>query len=101
MNAKIAGAKDITFSLARTDELDYKFMDKEINFTATLPPLLSNNIDNNRQKKEIDIFIENSLDILNGASVISIYVNKKTGHTRIDGTKNKPVRFKFTIQSKE
>jgi len=30
----------------------------------------------------------------------NIYLNRKTGHTKIDGTKNKPVKFKFTINSK-
>lgn len=31
----------------------------------------------------------------------NIYINQKTGQTRIDGTKKKPVKFKFTINSKE
>jgi len=30
----------------------------------------------------------------------NIYINQKTGQTKIDGTKNKPVKFKFTINSK-
>jgi len=30
----------------------------------------------------------------------NIYINQKTGHTRIDGTKEKPVQFKFTIEEK-
>jgi len=31
----------------------------------------------------------------------NIYFDGKNGFTKIDGTKEKPVRFKFTIQSKE
>jgi lipopolysaccharide export system protein LptA len=30
-----------------------------------------------------------------------IYINEKTGNTKIVGKKNKPVRFKFKMQSKE
>jgi lipopolysaccharide export system protein LptA len=31
----------------------------------------------------------------------NIYINQKTGYTKIDGSKNKPVKFKFTIEDKK
>jgi len=39
-------------------------------------------------------------DILNNKLIQgeNIYINQKTGHTRVDGSKKYPVKFKFTIE---
>ncbi|MCK5294110.1 MAG: lipopolysaccharide transport periplasmic protein LptA [Arcobacteraceae bacterium] len=44
------------------------------------------------------------LEDKNGSKTLrgeKIYINEATGNTKIDGKKNKPVKFKFKMQSKE
>ncbi|HIP13765.1 MAG TPA: hypothetical protein EYG97_03535 [Arcobacter sp.] len=44
------------------------------------------------------------LEDINASKTLSgekIYINEKTGNTKIEGKKNEPVRFKFKMQSRE
>jgi len=55
--------------------------------------------------KEIYIITGNAyLEDTNGSKIIrgdKIYLNEKTGNTKIDGKANKPVKFKFKMQSRD
>ena len=77
----------------------FSFQSKD-NFFVGHGNTVKSNIETNLYEIIGNGYLEDKINkkIIHGEN---IYFNGKSGHTKIDGTKNKPVKFKFTIQNKE
>ena len=97
-------------------------IDKKTNKKSIISYIATGNVSFTIKNKTTDLIgngnkvtydIENKLYVVKGNAYLedklnnkiirgeNIYMNQKSGHIRVDGSKEKPVQFKFTMETKQ